>query len=382
MKRLFSIALLSGLLTTYVAGQTLSTPPSGNNQKSSVTQFIGSLVTVTVDYSSPDVTSPTGEDRTGKIWGELVPYGLSDLSFGVGFGSGNPAPWRAGANESTVITFSHDVEIEGKSIAAGSYGLHLIPRETEPWTWIFTKNTDQWGSYSYDETDDVLRVDVQSEESEYHEWLTYEFDDRQAESALLALKWENLSIPMTITVPNYNDLYVKAFERELTGGAGFTYQNYVAASQFCLTNNTHLEKGLEWAEDAISAPFVGVSNFNTLQNKASILMALEKMTEAEETMMAAIKDPTATSLQIHQFGRQLITMDRKDKALEVFRYNYDRYDGAWPTHVGMARGLAAVGQYDEALKHAEIAVEEAPDEVNKKSMMDAVEKLKNKQDFN
>ncbi len=382
MKRLFSIALLSGLLTTYVAGQTLSTPPSGNNQKSSITQFIGSLVTVTVDYSSPDVTSPTGEDRTGKIWGELVPYGLSDLSFGVGFGSGNPAPWRAGANESTVITFSHDVEIEGKAIAAGSYGLHLIPRETEPWTWIFTKNTDQWGSYNYDEADDVLRVDVEAAESAYHEWLTYAFDDRQPESAVLALKWEKKSIPMTISVPDYNDLYVKTFDRELTGGAGFTYQNYVAASQFCLANNTHLEKGLEWAEDAISAPFVGVSNFNTLQNKASIQMAMEKMSEAEETMMAAIKDPTATSLQIHQFGRQLITMDRKDKALEVFKYNHDRYEGAWPTNVGMARGLAAVGQYDEALKHAEMAVEEAPDDVNKKSMMDAVEKLKNKQDFN
>lgn len=378
MKRyliLFSMILVGSIS---VKAQTLSTPPSGDNQKSMVVQHIGGLIKASVMYSSPDVTAPNGEDRTGKIWGQLVPYGLTDL----GFGNGNPGPWRAGANENTVIKFSHDVTIEGQELPAGAYGLHLIVQESGPWTWIFSNNTSQWGSYFYDEKQDVLRVNVQPEDCEYNEWLTYEFVDRKSNEATLALKWEKKMIPMRIQVPNYNDLYVSTFRAELQGAAGFNYQNYVAASQFCLNNNTHLEQGLVWAEAAISAPFVGVQNFNTLQNKAAILMKLGKSSEAEEMMMAAVKDPATTSFQIHTMGRQLINMGQKEKALEVFEYNHEHFDGAWPTNVGMARGLAAVERYDEALKYAEMAHEEAPDQLNKDAMKAAIEKLKMKQDIN
>src|SRR4051794_20884036 len=88
-------------------------PPSGNNQRASVSQQIGP-VRVTIDYSSPAVHGPDGKDRRGQIWGKLVPYGLTDL----GFGNGKPAPWRAGANENTVFTVSDNVSIEGKQLPA------------------------------------------------------------------------------------------------------------------------------------------------------------------------------------------------------------------------------------------------------------------------
>jgi tetratricopeptide (TPR) repeat protein len=358
--------------------QTISTPPGGDNQQCQVTQHIGGIAKVTVRYNSPDVTSPTGEDRTGKIWGQLVPYGLTDL----GFGKGNPAPWRAGANENTVISFSHDVKIGGMDLNAGDYGLHLIARENGPWTWIFSRNTAQWGSYFYDETEDALRVDVQPKDGEHTEWLTYDFIDRKPTTAVLALKWERKLIPMEIEVKDYNDLYVNTFRNELQGAAGFNYQNWVAASQFCLNHETHLDQGLEWAEAAINAPFVGVRNFSTLQNKSGILLKMGRETEAEEAMMMAIKDPSATAFQIHQLGRQLITMGRKEKAMEIFEYNHDHFDGAWPTNVGMARGLSAMGRFSEALKYAEMAYEEAPDQLNKDGMKAAVEKLKMQQDFN
>ncbi|MCB0665414.1 MAG: DUF2911 domain-containing protein [Saprospiraceae bacterium] len=369
------ILMLPGLK---LLSQTLSMPPSGENQKSKVVQHIGGIATVSVEYSSPDVTAPNGEDRTGKIWGQLVPYGLTDL----GFGNGNPGPWRAGANENTVIHFSNDVMIEGQDLPAGSYGLHLIAAESGPWTWIFSHNTSQWGSYFYNENEDALRVEVQPTACERTEWLTYEFIDRKPTEATLALKWEKMQVPMRIEVQDYNDLYVETFGKELQGSAGFNYQNFVAASQFCLSNDTHLEQGLAWAEAAISAPFVGVRNFNTLQNKASILLKMGKSDEAEEVMMAAVHDPTANAFQIHQLGRQLISMGQKEKALEIFKYNHDHFEGAWPTNVGMARGLAAVGKYEEALKYAEMAYEEAPDQLNKDGMKDAVEKLKMKQDIN
>src|SRR5450432_2223376 len=99
----------------------LSTPPSGNNQKASVTQYIGP-VRIGIDYSSPAVHGPDGKDRRGQIWGKLVPYGLTDL----GYGLGKPAPWRAGANENTVFAISDNVTIDGKPLAAGRYGLHMI----------------------------------------------------------------------------------------------------------------------------------------------------------------------------------------------------------------------------------------------------------------
>ena len=155
--------------------QTITLPPSGDNQKSVITQYVGALAHITITYRSPNVTSPAGEDRTGKIWGQLVPYGLNNL----GFGTSTAAPWRAGANENTTITFSHDMQVEGEPIAAGTYGLHLIVEENEPWTMIFSKNATAWGSYFYDEKDDALRVAVQPQEAEFHEWLTYEFTDRQ-----------------------------------------------------------------------------------------------------------------------------------------------------------------------------------------------------------
>ncbi|MDL1952375.1 DUF2911 domain-containing protein, partial [Acidobacteria bacterium ACD] len=120
--------------------QSVSLPPSGANQKASVTQSIG-LVKVTVDYSSPRVHYQ-GQDRTGKIWGQLVPYGLHDL----GFNDCKQCPWRAGANENTVITVSHDVKVEGKPLPAGSYGLHMIAGK-EAFTVIFSKSSKSWGSY-------------------------------------------------------------------------------------------------------------------------------------------------------------------------------------------------------------------------------------------
>src|SRR6185503_10236659 len=160
--------------------------------KASVSQWIGP-VKVTVDYSSPDVHGPTGEDRAGKIWGGLVPYGLHDL----GFNDCKQCPWRAGANQNTVFSVSHDVLVEGQPLKAGNYGLFMIAGQTD-WTIIFSNNSTSWGAYTYDPAEDALRVTVKPSECEYHEWLTYEFTDRQTDHATVALKWERLQVPIKI----------------------------------------------------------------------------------------------------------------------------------------------------------------------------------------
>ncbi len=367
------------LLSSAVLAQgSVTLPPSGDNQKSVVTQYMGRLAYVTLTYNSPNVTAPEGTDRTGHIWGELVPYGLTDL----GFGDRRPAPWRAGSNENTTITFSHDVLVNDQPLKAGTYGLHMIVEENDPWTLILSNNSTAWGSYYYDEKEDALRVEVKPEESEYHEWLTYEFIDRQPDQTTVALCWENKKVPFTVKVPDMASLYVDNMRKELQSATGFTWQGWNAAAQYCLMNDTHLEEGLQWAENAVSMPFIGEANFTTLQTKGQLLDKLGQKEESEKVMQQAINHPTANPLLIHAYGRQLLGQGEKEKALEVFLLNAKKYPDTWPVNVGLARGYSAVGDYKKALKYAKMAFEEAPDKLNKDSLQAAIEKLNNSEDIN
>ena len=376
MKRAFFLGVCLLVLLTAQAQVTL--PPSGGNQKSAVTQYIGPLAHVTVVYNSPDVTAPNGQDRKGQIWGQLVPYGFVRQ----GFGLNNPSPWRAGANENTVIKFSHDVLIEGKPLPAGKYGFFIAPAEEGPWTLVFSKNSGAWGSYYYEEKHDALRVEVAPIEGEYREWLTYDFTTRAADHAVLEMAWEHKRVPFRIEVPNHHELVVANLREELTNQKGFSWVNVSAAANYCLQNDVNLEEALTWAETAISAPFIGNENFTTLSTKAGILMKLDKKPDAMAIMAKAIEHPTATVLQIHQYGRQLIGIGDKEKAMEVFEYNMERHGDIWPVRVGMMRGLSALGKFDEALKHAKVALERAPDQLNKDSLANAISSLEKKQDVN
>ncbi|MFZ1675811.1 MAG: DUF2911 domain-containing protein [Saprospiraceae bacterium] len=378
MRKQLLTALITIISLGYMIGQGLSLPPSGDNQKCSITQHIGTLVTVTVDYSSPNVTGPGGEDRNGKIWGQLVPYGFTDL----GFGLRKPAPWRAGANESTTIAFSHDVMVEGKPLKAGKYGLFLEIEATGPWTWIFSKNSTAWGSFFYDEKDDALRVQVQPMEHAHTEWLTYAFTDRQPTEATMELQWEQKTIPMHIAVNGMNDLYITQISHELENYQGFDADNYAAAANFLLTANYKLDKALEWATFATDSPTTGVQNFTNITTRANVLLKMGKKDEAMTAFESAMKLSDAGPGQVHQLGRTLLAQGEKDMAMKIFKTNYDNNKGAWPTNVGMMRGLSAIGKYDEALTYAQAALVQAPDDVNKKNLTNMIEKLKSKKDVN
>ena len=71
----------------------------------------------------------------------------------------NGKVWRTGANEAANLTVYQDVKIGGKSVSAGEYSLFTIPGEKE-WTIILNKDINVWGAYSYNEANDVIRVDV------------------------------------------------------------------------------------------------------------------------------------------------------------------------------------------------------------------------------
>jgi hypothetical protein len=345
---------------------TLTNPPNGGNQKSSVSQWIG-LASITITYHGPDVHSPTGVDRKGHIWGELIPYGLQD----PGFGPSLAAPWRAGSNEITTVTVSHDVKINGKDLKAGTYGLFLLLEKEKPWTWIFSKNSTSWGAYYYTPDEDVLRVEATKEDCAYTEWLTYGFDDRQATSANAYLQWENKRISFKVEVPNAKQLYVDQMRAELTSYAGFNAANWLNSARYCLSNKINLEEGLKWVDNSMNTErFNGQKTFAALQTKAEILSSLNRSPEADALMNDAMK--SASMLEIHQYGRALLTSARNERALEVFQLNRQRHkDDTFTTFVGLARGYTAVGNKNEAIKNWEIALKNVPE--NQKANLPALE---------
>ncbi len=185
-----TLVLILGLvlvLPPHVVAQRAQVRPS---LKAGVWQRLGTDADITIEYSRPGV-------KGRKIWGALVPYGMAP---GNQYSKNQPFPWRAGANENTTIEFTKDVLIEGKPLAAGKYGLHMIPSEKE-WTIIFSKNHSAWGSFSYTQDEDVLRVTVMPVEAPFQEWLAYGFEDLAGKSATAFLHWEQLKVPFKISLP-------------------------------------------------------------------------------------------------------------------------------------------------------------------------------------
>ena len=381
MRKLVFIAFVSilALSQNTAYAQKITSPPSGDNQKASVTQYLG-FVEVTITYSSPDVHGPKGEDRTGKIWGELVPYGTKNLHFGYS-SEENPSPWRAGANENTTISFSEDVLINGNKLEAGTYGLFMEPGEKE-WVIIFSKNSTSWGAYFYKKSEDALRIVVEPVKAEFHEYLTYEFTERKLESCLAWMKWENLGVNFKVEIPDVTELYLNKMREELRSDAGFQWQNWVTAANFCVQKQTNLEEALTWATIAIEGKYVGEVNFTTLQTKGLVLLAMGDYEKASAYILKAVNHPTASSGKVHQFGRGLIKKGYKDLAMEVFKAYYKKNNGTWPTNVGMARGYSALGKYSSAVKYVKKALKIVPDEDNKQNLEKALILLKEGQDIN
>ncbi|MFY9724248.1 MAG: tetratricopeptide repeat protein, partial [Bryobacteraceae bacterium] len=149
----------------------------------------------------------------------------------------------------------------------------------------------------------------------------------------------------------------------------------LAAADYCVQAGKDLDQALQWADAAISMPFIGQENFNTLSVKAQILTKLGRDADAKPIMQAALHSPTATPLDIHQYGRQLLSEKKVDEAMQVFKYNAERNGDAWPVHVGLARGYAAMGDAKQALEQAKKALPQAPDDLNRKSLAAIIDAL-------
>jgi len=221
------------------------------SQEAEVSQRIG-LTTISIRYHRPLVNGR-------KIWGDLVPYGKV---------------WRTGANLNTTIAFTDPVTVEGKTLAAGTYGLHMIPTAGD-WTVILSKNSTSWGSFSYNQAEDALRATVTPQASDMHEALTYEFDDLHPDSATIELKWEKLAIPIHVSV-DVHAVAEASIQRQLRSLPGYSWMGPEEAAEYLLGENVALDDALAYANKSIGIE----DRIENEMTKEKILRALHRDAEA------------------------------------------------------------------------------------------------------
>jgi Protein of unknown function (DUF2911)/Tetratricopeptide repeat len=350
MRKLCLIVLCFGLSVQFCLAQSAVLNIPRQSQHAVLTQRIG-ITDITVNYHRP-----LANNRT--IWGKVVPYGQV---------------WRAGANENTIITFADPVTIEGKPLDKGTYGLHMIPNE-DHWTVIFSKMSDAWGSFTYDQKEDALRVDVKPQTTDMHDALTYDFDDLKADSAVLTLRWEKVAVPVKIGV-NVNDIVAENLHKQLRGLPQYTWEGWDDAANTLLASKSHLDDALKYEDQSIQVE----DRFDNEMTKSQVLDAMGKKDESAVAKQKAITK--ASPLQMHIYARQLQGQNKPDEAYAIFKTNYQKYPKEWFVHSGMARVYSAQGDFPNAAKEMKVALASAPDQ-NKPQIEGMIKRLENKEDIN
>ncbi len=345
-------------------GQLIQLPDGGVNLKRMTGTRIG-VTDIEITWNAPGV-----KGREGNIWGTpTAHYGFTVL----GFGSDGESPWRAGANENTTISFSTDVIINGKKLSAGKYGFFIaLYQDTS--TLIFSKTTTAWGSYFYNPKNDALRVGTmqQKDQKQSVERLDYVFSNQTDRSVEIALEWERWRIPMKVEV-DLTATTLASIRAQLSGAMGFDPPSLQAAASWCLNNNVNFEEALHWIQVAVDPALGGVNSFAALSTKAGLLNKLNRKAEADQAMTLALDN--ASALEMHGYGRQLLAEKKVKEAMVIFERNYKKHKGAWPTNGGLMRGYSAMGDYKKALEYAKLALAQAPNELNKKALEQAVKTL-------
>jgi hypothetical protein len=303
---MLKLTAIAFLLSACVATSAQITSPRVPSPAASVSQTIG-ISTVTVKYSRPSV-------KGREIWGALVPFGWNKQNFGPG----NPAPWRAGANENTVITFSHNATVQGNPVPAGSYGLFFVVNKDNTAEVILSKDYRSWGSFFYDEKNDLMRASIQLRDIPNTELLTYDFINVTKTSADMVLMWEKKEFPVKVEFDVDNIVMANAKE-ELKSTTGFNWIGFTSAANYAINNKVNLDQALVWADRAVNMN----TNFNTLTVKANVLKAQGKMDEADKVQNDAVN--VSSEVELNLYGYQLINNKEQDKAIKMFILNTQRH---------------------------------------------------------
>jgi len=320
------------------------------SQHATITQRVG-VTDITIDYHRP-----LANDR--KVWGGLVPYG---------------AVWRAGANQNTTITFTDPVTIEGKPLAAGTYGLHMIPNQDE-WTIIFSKMHTAWGSFSYDQGEDALRVTVKPQATDLHNALAYDFDQVQPDSTVVTMSWDKVAAPFKVAV-NLQQTVEASLHNQLRGLSQYTWDAWDDAATYMVDNKMDLNEALKYEDKSIQ----NEERFENLMTKSRILDAIGQKEQAMAAHNKALAMGNAG--QLYGYARQLQRQKKQDEAFAVFRTMEQKYPDNWLTYAGMGRIACSQGDYAKATEDMKLALASAPD-VGKPSVEGLIKRLAVKEDIN
>jgi hypothetical protein len=347
MKRhLFFLALAGLVLGSGAAVGQL--PPLDLPQASpeaSVSQRVG-LTDITITYHRPAVAKR-------KVWGDLVPYGQV---------------WRAGANENTTIEFTTPVSIGGKSVPAGTYGLHMLPTDKD-WTVILSSVSSAWGSFTYDEKEDVARVSATPKPAEFEERLEYRFENPTETSVDVEMVWEKVAVSFPIQVDT-NKVVMASLQSQLRGLPRFGWQAWNQAAQWALQHDMDLDQALKWADQSLNT----ATNFTNLRTKAAILEKKGDTKQAEELRAQAMK--IATEADMNVYGYQLLGQKKYDEAIAVFRKNIKDYPNSWNCYDSLAEALAAKGDTKASVENYRKALSMTTDPAQKKRIEDILAKMK------
>ena len=366
-KNILSIVIM---LTAIVVTAQMDIPPVGFNPRATISEEVG-ITSISINYSRAGV-----KGREGKIWGEVVANGFGTFNFTT---YGLTSPWRAGANEATVITFEHDVKLEGKDLKAGSYALFMA-MGTDNVTLIFSMQAGAWGSFYYKEENDVLRVNVKPVALDKSvEWLKYEFIEHKEKSCLIAMQWEKLSVPFKVEV-DVDNIVLARMRAEFTSVKGFTSANRLQAFMYCFDKNINMEEALGWAQSAITGKPFGQSGFDAYNNLAAGYEKLNRLPQADSVMNEGLQ--IANLNQYISYGRALISQKRNGRALDVMLGAQKRFGDVYAVNNGLSYAYSATNNYTKALEFANKALAQATSPQAKATVTANIEKLKAGKDIN
>ena len=270
------LVLVVAATGSVIAQQSVRVPrPS---QKASIMQTIG-VTDITITYSRPGV-------KGRRIWGDAVAAQSAASTATLDDARSRPkdAPivpfdhvWRTGANEATLFTVTDDVLINGQKLPAGKYSLHTIPGKTE-WTIIFNKDDGQWGSFTYDEKKDALRVKTRPSEAPMQEWLSFDIEPTAPDAARVNIRWEKLTVPFTVSVPDVNALTLQKARAAVAAAAADDWRTPLQAANFVFVNNVSasMPEAMNWLEQSIKVK----ETYGNMYTKARVLGDTGKTAEA------------------------------------------------------------------------------------------------------
>jgi len=310
--RRFSFLTLAVLIAissaAYVSAQQppLAIKPIRPSQKASVMQTIG-VTDITITYSRPPVKGRTifadaPATMEARAKGEATLDNQNERKAGEPIVPYNHV-WRAGANEATMFQVTDDVLINGQPLKAGTYSLHTVPGKDE-WTIVFNNDAGQWGSFTYDEKKDALRVKTKPQMvSDNQEWLAYSFDPVTDNSATVNLRWEKVRVPFTVEVKDVKAAW-RAHADALIAANPTNEVLPLQVANTYLNRDKNYDEALKFVDQSIKLK----ETFGNLSAKANILWAMGKKEEALTVADAAIAKGKADKANTAAFEKRVADM--------------------------------------------------------------------------